>query len=122
MFQNHKRVKSYNTGSSTPSTTFKDLIASKNQEFEDLDETLGEVYRSSYFNPSTYKAKFETLNSTIAKPSKLPPEKVAANKAIIESMEKRISKYLNKQKRDEKYGAKTLRNFMPNPRKELPVM
>lgn len=69
----------------------------------DFDDPEVSFYKSSYFNPSTYENKYETLRSTRAKGIKWLQlnEKQTQNKAIIESMENRISKYLvNKNKTD----------------------
>ena len=83
--------------------------------------TIGEMYRSSYFNPSVYAARFETLASTEPQNDVVKAKMQSVESlSIIKSMEKRINKYLHKQKKIEFDGFKTARNLHKTPLQGLP--
>lgn len=90
------------------------------EEHDELDETIGEMYRSSYFNPSTHTARLATLKLSEGD-KKHKVKQSDKSKAVLDSLEKRINGYLHKQKKDELYGYKTLREWRPSPLKDLRI-
>lgn len=102
-------------------------------EHDTLDETIGDMYRTSYLkncnflkqidlkyslensdlNPASMTSRADQIkgpNTELELKTKVP-KKSPENEAILKAMEKRIDAYLLKQKKQELYGYKTLENW-----------
>jgi hypothetical protein len=82
-------------------------------ENEELDEAIGDMYRTSYFNPVAMTARILDMKVYNTKPDHRPKAlmKSPKNEAILKAMEKRVNTYLHKQKKEELYMNKTLGNW-----------
>jgi hypothetical protein len=71
------------------------------------------MYRTSYFNPVTMRARIANMKvyktKSVQKPKVLM--KSPKNEAILKAMEKRVNTYLHKQKKERLNGNKTLGNW-----------
>ena len=91
------------------------------EDHDFLDETVGDMFRSSYYNPSMHSARFGSLKSVSQSQPKLNSnhQRSPENISILKSTEKRVNNYLHRQKKQQLYGFHTMRNMQIDPIKEI---